>query len=83
MPTLEDLRYFQRLPLDIKVAMTKTRIREWVNHYGINGVYISFSGGKDSTVLLHIARQDYPDIKAVYSAASALILKRAKSDLCA
>lgn len=66
MPTIEDLRYFQRLPLDIKVAMTKTRIREWVNHYGINGVYISFSGGKDSTVLLHIARQDYPDIKAVF-----------------
>ena len=66
MPTIEDLRYFQRLPLDIKVAMTKTRIREWVNHYGVNGVYISFSGGKDSTVLLHIARQDYPDIKAVF-----------------
>ena len=66
MPTIEDLRYFQRLPLDIKVAMTKTRIREWVNYYGINGVYISFSGGKDSTVLLHIARQDYPDIKAVF-----------------
>jgi 3'-phosphoadenosine 5'-phosphosulfate sulfotransferase (PAPS reductase)/FAD synthetase len=66
MPTIEDLRYFQRLPLDIKVAMTKTRIREWVNRYGVNGVYISFSGGKDSTVLLHIARQDYPDIKAVF-----------------
>lgn len=28
--------------------------------------YISFSGGKDSTVLLHIARQIYPDIVAVY-----------------
>lgn len=66
MPTIEDLRYFQRLPLDIKVAMTKTRIREWVNRYGVDGVYISFSGGKDSTVLLHIARRDYPDIKAVF-----------------
>lgn len=29
-------------------------------------VYISFSGGKDSTVLLHIARQMYPDIEAVF-----------------
>lgn len=66
MPTLEDLRYFQSLPLDIKVAMTQTRLREWVNHYGVSGVYISFSGGKDSTVLLHIARQIYPDIKAVF-----------------
>jgi 3'-phosphoadenosine 5'-phosphosulfate sulfotransferase (PAPS reductase)/FAD synthetase len=28
--------------------------------------YISFSGGKDSTVLLHIARHLFPDIKGVY-----------------
>lgn len=66
MPTLEDLRYFQSLPLDIKVAMTQTRLREWVSHYGVSGVCINFSGGKDSTVLLHIARQIYPDIKAVF-----------------
>lgn len=46
--------------------MTQTRLREWVNHFGDNGVYISFSGGKDSTVLLHIARQIYPNIKAVF-----------------
>ena len=32
-----------------------------------NNVYISFSGGKDSTVLLHIARQMYPDIEAVFA----------------
>ena len=29
-------------------------------------VFVSFSGGKDSTVLLHIARQLYPDIEAVF-----------------
>ena len=29
-------------------------------------VYVSFSGGKDSTVLLDIARQMYPDIEAVF-----------------
>jgi 3'-phosphoadenosine 5'-phosphosulfate sulfotransferase (PAPS reductase)/FAD synthetase len=29
-------------------------------------VYISFSGGKDSTVLLDIVRRDYPDVPAVF-----------------
>ena len=31
MPTKEDLAYLQKLPLDLKVMMTKTRIREWVS----------------------------------------------------
>lgn len=66
MPTREDLKYFQSMSLDIKVAMTKTRIREWVNHYGQSGTYISFSGGKDSTVLLHLVRELYPDVEAVF-----------------
>lgn len=66
MPTKEDLKYFQSMPLDIKVAMTKTRIREWVNAFGESGVYVSFSGGKDSTVLLHLVRELYPDVPAVF-----------------
>ena len=53
------------LPLPVKIKKTEQRIREWYEYY--NGdVYVSFSGGKDSTVLLHIARQIYPNIKAVY-----------------
>ena len=47
MPTKEDLAYLQKLPLYLKVMMTKARIREWVSHYGEDGVYMSFSGGKD------------------------------------
>ena len=43
----------QKLPLEIKVIMTQNRIREWYNHFDGN-VYLSFSGGKDSTVLKHI-----------------------------
>lgn len=66
MPTKEDLRYFQALPLDMKIALTKNRIRDWVREYGESGVYVSFSGGKDSTVLLHIVREMYPDIEAVF-----------------
>lgn len=59
------LKELQALPLERKVLITQTRIIEWYKHY--NGqVYVSFSGGKDSTVLLHIARQLFPDIEAVY-----------------
>ena len=66
MPTKDDLRYFQAMPLDIKIAMTKQRIREWVREYGENGVYVSFSGGKDSTVLLDLVRQEFPNVEAVF-----------------
>ena len=64
--TIDDLRMMQALPLSVKVRMTETRIRQWVQHYGEDGVYVSFSGGKDSTVLLDIVRGLYPDIPAVF-----------------
>ena len=64
--TIDDLRQMQALPLSLKVSLTKARIRQWVNEYGENGVYVSFSGGKDSTVLLHLVREMYPDIPAVF-----------------
>ena len=48
-----DLRQMQSLPLEAKIAMTQRRIRDWYDYW--NGqVYISFSGGKDSTVLKHL-----------------------------
>lgn len=56
----------QALPLEVKVRKTELRIQEWVNEYGTSGVYVSFSGGKDSTVLLHIVRNMYPDVEAVF-----------------
>lgn len=64
---INELRLLQNYPLELKISKTKLRIREWVDHYGEDGVYISFSGGKDSTVLLHIVRSMYPDIEAVFS----------------
>ena len=66
MRTIDDLRQKQALPLDLKIRLTKRRIREWVNEFGLENVYISFSGGKDSTVLLKLAREEYPDIEAVF-----------------
>ena len=64
--TISDLYQMQSLPLSAKIRMTEYRIREWVEYYGDDGVYVSFSGGKDSTVLLDIARKMYPKIGAVY-----------------
>ena len=65
MPTIEDLKYLQAQPLERKINITITRIIEWYQRH--NGqVYVSFSGGKDSTVLLDIARRVYPDIEAVF-----------------
>lgn len=64
--TREHLRELQSLPLYLKVRLTKQRIREWVNHYGADGVYVSFSGGKDSTVLLHLVREEYEDVPGVF-----------------
>lgn len=65
MPTIGDLRQRQSLPLGAKVAMTQVRIKEWYNHFW-GDVYVSFSGGKDSTVLLHLVRDLYPDVEAVF-----------------
>lgn len=50
MPTLDELKLLQALPLELKIAKTKARIKDWVDFYGVDGVYVSFSGGKDSTV---------------------------------
>lgn len=66
MPSREELKLLQSLPLDVKIRKTQQRIREWVEYYGEDGVYVSFSGGKDSTVLLDIARKMYPGIEAVF-----------------
>lgn len=64
--TTNELVMLQSLPLDIKIAKSKLRISEWINHYGVDNVYISFSGGKDSTVLMHLVRSLYPTIPCVF-----------------
>ena len=60
------LKLRQSMLLKDKIRFTKRRITEWVEHFGENGCYVSFSGGKDSTVLLYIVRSLYPDIEAVF-----------------
>ena len=60
-----DLKQMQSLPLEAKIEMAKRRIREWYDHWE-GMVYVSFSGGKDSTVLKHIVDGMYDDIPAVF-----------------
>lgn len=56
------LKQRQSLPLEAKVQLTKIRIRSWYDYWKGN-VYVAFSGGKDSTVLLDIVRSMYPERK--------------------
>lgn len=62
---LWQLKQMQSLPLEVKIEKSKLRIKEWYGHYEGN-VNVSFSGGKDSTVLLHLVRSVYPDVEAVF-----------------
>lgn len=54
MATREDLRKLQAQSLDDKVQRTLGLISEWYAYWD-NQCYVSFSGGKDSTVLSDIA----------------------------
>ena len=51
--TREELAQMQSLSLDMKIRMSQRRIRDWYEHFE-GQVYVSFSGGKDSTVLKHL-----------------------------
>lgn len=62
-----ELRRLQKQPYEWKVEHAKDVVREFVEHEGVNGVYVSFSGGKDSLVLLHLVRSIYPDVLAVFA----------------
>jgi len=60
------LKQKQSLPLESKVTLSQLRIRQWYEHWK-GQVYVAFSGGKDSTVLLHMVRDLYPNVPAVFS----------------
>lgn len=55
----------QSWSLEQKIKVTQTRIIEWYEHFD-GHVYVSFSGGKDSTVLLDLVRRAFPDVPAVF-----------------
>lgn len=65
--TLQELRERQSWTLEQKIDHSLGTINQFVERMGgLDKVYVSFSGGKDSTVLLHLARRLYPDILGVF-----------------
>ena len=59
------LGYKQSQDLSTKILLTNQRIFDWYMHNNGN-VYVAFSGGKDSTVLLDLVRKQFPDVPAVF-----------------
>lgn len=64
--TRELLKSRQALPLELKETLSSIKIKEYYHRMG-GKVYVAFSGGKDSTVLLHLVRNIFPDVEAVFS----------------
>lgn len=66
MYNAQQLRELQAKPFEEKLAITKARIIEWYEYFK-GQVFVSYSGGKDSSVLLDIVHKIYPDVKVVFS----------------
>lgn len=63
----EGLRYLQKLPLEHKIDLSKNLILNCIETFGDQQVYISFSGGKDSTVLSSLVCSLKPNILHLFS----------------
>lgn len=62
---LQRLKELQALSLDRKIGISIARIVEWYNHWNGN-VFVAFSGGKDSTALLHLVRSIFPEVPGYF-----------------
>ena len=60
--TNSDLMQLQSLPLEAKIIYSQERIRTWYDEND-GDVYCSISG-KDSTVMLDLVRELYPNVPA-------------------
>jgi len=63
---LWQLQQRQGLDLRTKIKLTMRRIDDWYKAWD-GDVYVAFSGGKDSTVLLDLVRSEYSDVPAVFA----------------
>lgn len=63
--TMKDIKRLKSWPLHVKIEHSKRVIREFYDQ--MNGlISVSFSGGMDSTALLHLVRSIYPDTPAIF-----------------
>lgn len=63
----DTLTALRSMNLESKIIQTKHLIKEAILTFGLEHCYISYSGGKDSTVLSHIAKQMYPNILHIFA----------------
>ena len=63
---IEEKRRMLNASLEEKIQRSKMLIMDWYAQFE-GKVYVSFSGGKDSTVLLHLVRSVHPDVVAVFA----------------
>lgn len=61
------LHGLQALPLEQKIIKSYQVIEDAILEFGIESIYISYSGGKDSTILSHMVRQRYSDILHIFA----------------
>lgn len=61
----EELQARRFLTLDRKLILTRQAIESWYEFWA-GRVYVAFSGGRDSTVLLQLVRDQYPEVPAVF-----------------
>ena len=62
--TKQDLETMRAWTLQRKIQVTQTRLIEWLGRYDWN-VYVSFSGGKDSGLLLQMLLDFRPRVSSV------------------
>lgn len=88
--TREQLAQRQSLPLEQKIVLSQRRILTWYEHYE-GQVYVSYSGGKDSTVLCHLIENtpgvygvpkvfcdtglEYPEVREIAMRKSDVVLR--------
>lgn len=61
-----ELALFKAMPLDLKIIKSKLLLQDAFSRFG-DRIYVSYSGGKDSTVLSHLTRSINPSVLHIFA----------------